>query len=131
MISFSLGLIEIAVAASLFLLVSPAEAKIEREEIRKAIIKHRKEIKSCYDNELKKAKKDIFGKIIFQWDIDENGRVVTEESKHAQKAKVVKDTLGNEKVSTCILNILVNTEFPKPPDGQIARVKFPFSFAAK
>ena len=101
---------------------SPAKppASMNHEEIRKEILVEKKNIKACYDNELKTTK-DLHGKIVLQWDIVDTGQT--------ENIKAVSNEL-NEGLADCIKKVIGKMKFKAPPKKQIARVKFPFIFNA-
>ncbi|NJM09901.1 MAG: FHA domain-containing protein [Bdellovibrionaceae bacterium] len=47
---------------------------MDKEAIRRVIREHIREIRSCYEKELQRSP-DLYGKIVLEWDIEEEGRV--------------------------------------------------------
>jgi outer membrane biosynthesis protein TonB len=95
---------------------------MDKEAIRRVIREHYREIKNCYDRELQRSP-DLFGKLVLQWDIEEEGRV--------SGAVVKNNALGNETVANCIISRLRTWKFPDPPKDQVGRVVFPFVFSSQ
>ncbi len=95
---------------------------IDREAIRRVILDNISQIRNCYERILNQ-KPDLFGKLVIEWDIENKGKV--------KKAKAIKNTTGSRKLASCVVKRLRSWRFPEPPDDQIARVTYPFVFAAK
>jgi outer membrane biosynthesis protein TonB len=95
---------------------------MDKEAIRRVIREHYREIKNCYDRQLQRSP-DLFGKLVLQWDIEEEGRV--------SGAVVKNNALGNEAVANCIISRLRTWKFPDPPKDQVGRVIFPFVFSSQ
>ena len=93
---------------------------LDREAIRRVILKNKRAIKNCYDRELNKNK-DLYGKLVLRWNIVEQGRVT--------QAKVVNSSLGNRNVAKCIITRLKTWRFPEPPPDTEGQVTYPFVFA--
>ena len=95
---------------------------IDREAIRRVILDNISQIRNCYER-LLNQKPDLFGKLVIEWDIEEKGRV--------KKARAISNSTGSSELATCVVTRLKTWRFPEPPDDQIARVTYPFVFAAK
>lgn len=95
---------------------------IDREGIRRVIREHMSEIRSCYERQLQRAP-DLYGKVVLQWDIVENGRVAN--------ARIQSDELSDSRVAQCLVTRLSAWRFPAPPADQIGRVAYPFVFSSK
>ena len=95
---------------------------MDKEAIRRVIREHIREIRSCYEKELQRSP-DLYGKIVLEWDIEEEGRV----SRVATKS----NALGNDSVANCIMSRLKMWKFPDPPKDQVGRVIFPFVFSSQ
>ena len=92
---------------------------IDREVIRRVIVQNQRVLKTCYERELNRNP-DLAGKIILEWDIGEQGRVVG-----TRKGKMEP---GFDRVAECILDRLRTWRFPEPPANQAVTVQFPFVF---
>jgi hypothetical protein len=95
---------------------------MDKEAIRRVIREHIREIRNCYEKELQRSP-DLYGKIVLEWDIEEEGRV--------SRCVVKSNALGNDAVANCIVNRLKQWKFPDPPKDQIGRVVFPFVFSSQ
>ncbi len=95
---------------------------MDKEAIRRVIREHIREIRNCYEKELQRSP-DLYGKIVLEWDIEEEGRV--------SRCVVKSNALGNDAVANCIVNRLKTWKFPDPPKDQIGRVIFPFVFSSQ
>ncbi len=95
---------------------------IDKEAIRRIIQQNKNAIRSCYERSLQR-KPDLYGKLVLEWDIEERGRVT--------RASVKSNTLGDDKVATCIMGRIKDLKFPEPPPDQIGRVTFPFVFSSQ
>ena len=94
-------------------------ARVDKEQIRKAIQGMMPEYSKCYNSALAK-KANLNGKVVLSWAIDDGGRVKT--------AKVAKSNMGSPDLENCMLDRLRATKFPMPPAGQEAEVTYPFVF---
>ena len=101
----------------------PASAKVQpsmdREAVRRTMRDNVSKYKKCYDSEYKKNDK-LEGKVVLQWIIKSDGTVGEE--------KIQSTTLNNDKVEKCLLGVLSKSTFPKPPEGAIADISYPFLF---
>lgn len=95
---------------------------IDREAIRRVIQANKSAIRFCYDSALQRDR-DLFGKLVLEWDIAEQGRVT--------RAVVKSSTLNNNSVANCIIKKLKTWKFPEPPPNQVAVVSYPFVFTAQ
>ncbi len=95
---------------------------IDREAIRRVILENKRSFKYCYDSALRRNS-DLYGRIEIQWDIVEQGRV--------QNGFVKSNSVGDKELGNCIVAKLRALKFPEPPPDQIARVVYPFVFAAQ
>jgi hypothetical protein len=95
---------------------------MDKEAIRRVIREHIREIRSCYERELQKSP-ELYGKLILEWDIEEEGRV--------SRVSVKSNALGNATVASCIMTRLKTWKFPDPPKDQIGRVVYPFVFSSQ
>lgn len=95
---------------------------MDKEAIRRVIREHIREIRNCYERELQRSP-DLYGKIVLEWDIEEEGRV--------SRTAVKSNALGNDAVANCIASRLKTWKFPDPPKDQVGRVSFPFVFSSQ
>jgi len=92
---------------------------INRKELRAEILKHQEEVKSCYFEALK-IKPNIKGTLTLGWEINVLGK--------AGAVKVLKSIDPN--VDICVSELLKEWNFPAPPNGRFAMVKYPWVFNA-
>ncbi|HMN67422.1 MAG TPA: AgmX/PglI C-terminal domain-containing protein [Bdellovibrionales bacterium] len=97
-------------------------AGMDREAIRRVIREHIREIRNCYERELQRSP-DLYGKVVLEWDIEEEGRV--------SRVVTKSNALGNDNVANCIMSRLKTWKFPDPPKDQIGRVSYPFVFSSQ
>jgi len=97
-------------------------AKMRKELIHRAVTDHAKEIRGCYDYELKKDPKTPSGKVSLDWEVDPDG--------HAQKINVT-DAESTLKISTlnkCLIDTFTEINFPPPSKGMDLHIKYPLVF---
>jgi len=97
-------------------------AGMDKEAIRRVIREHLKEIRNCYERELQRSP-DLYGKLVLEWDIEEQGRV--------SRCVVKSNALGNDSVAQCIASRLKTWKFPDPPANMVGRVSYPFVFSSQ
>ena len=95
---------------------------LSRAEVLAAINKSYRKIQACYEKALQRGGKKLSGKIKLEWTIKTNGRVRSARSKL--------DTLGDPKVTSCILRQIKRIKFPRPKGGEVV-VAFPFMFSSR
>ncbi len=93
---------------------------MDKEAIRAVIRENLIPIRHCYEKELK-AKRNLYGKLILEWDIEDTGKVSRVEVKKAFDANV----------DSCLADVIKNAKFPAAPKGSVGRVSFPFMFTDK
>ncbi len=98
------------------------EGGIDREEVRRVVLRNLKQLRSCYE-QVTRVDPTVGGKVVFNWTIEAGGRVGT--------AKVASSEIKNKKMLNCMLSRLRSWRFPEPPEGQIGDVTYPFIFAAQ
>lgn len=98
---------------------------IDKDGIRRVFFQNSKAIRSCYERALNQAP-NLGGKILLDFDIGEQGRVVGSPS-----VKVNGSTLRSRTVSNCILARLKTWRFPEPPKNQVVNVVYPLQFSSK
>lgn len=97
--------------------------KIDREGIRKVFFTNQRSIRACYEKGLKKNK-DLKGIVKLQFDIGEQGQVLSGEVRK-------ESSMNNPEVNTCLISLLKTLYFPKPPTNQVVNVIYPMAFAPK
>lgn len=84
------------------------------------IRRHMPPIVHCYKKEAEAAVKPLSGKLISRFVISPTGKVV--------EADFSSNTLHNENVEKCVLNVIKKIVFPAPANGGTVEVSFPFMF---
>ncbi len=95
---------------------------IDKEAIRRIIQANKNSIRACYERSLQR-KPDLYGKLVLEWDIEEQGRVT--------RTSVKSNTLGDSQVANCIMGRIKELKFPEPPPDTVGRVTFPFVFSSQ
>lgn len=90
---------------------------IDREAVRRVVQKNLAQIKFCYEKSLRQ-RSSISGKVVFEWVIGDQGRVV--------RVKVKESNLGSREAEACMETQIKAWRFQSPPAGMEATVKFPF-----
>ena len=89
--------------------------------VKNTLVKQADLIQPCYLNLLESsAKINGTGKVLMDWQIDEEGRVFG--------AGVVRDSFGNSEFQQCLTTIISKIVFPKPPLGDRPYVEHHFIF---
>jgi TonB family protein len=101
--------------------VTTNHGSLDKEIIRRVVRLHMNEVKYCYDKELVR-KAGLEGRLSVQFVISPVGQVVT--------SVVQSSTLGNVSVEKCVTDAVRRWSFPKPQQGGIAIVSYPFNFVA-
>jgi hypothetical protein len=97
-----------------------SQGQIDKEAVAKAINSHLAEVQRCYEAALLKNP-GLAGKVVLEWSISTQGRVVSSKSKSS--------TLKDSSVETCILRSLNTWQFP-PARGSSVIISYPFIFNA-
>ena len=92
---------------------------LTRSAIDDAIREHQPDIRSCYENELKKNP-EISGRIAVNFVISATGTV--------KSSKVERTTVENETVESCVADQIKKIQFPAPKGGGVVIVTYPFVF---
>lgn len=92
---------------------------LSKEQIRRAVRRHINEIRYCYVRELSLDRK-LSGRLLLRFVVDSNGLVVS--------SRVAGSTLGNAHVATCAVHAVRRWRFPKPGNGNLVVVTYPFVF---
>jgi TonB family protein len=101
--------------------VIPGQATVrgslDREIIRRIIRRHINEVKYCYEQELTQ-RPDLGGRILVRFTIAASGQVIASDLQNS--------TVGDARVERCIVAAVHRWEFPKPLDGGLLQVSYPF-----
>jgi TonB family protein len=91
----------------------------DRELVRRVVLKHWNELKSCYEVELSKNP-NLAGKVAIGFVINPVGDIGSVE--------VTESTMESEPVKQCILRNVQRWQFPAPKGGGVVEVTYPFIF---
>lgn len=97
------------------------EGQLDRAIIERVIRQHRREIRSCYEQELQRNP-GLEGRVVVSFVIDPTGQVA--------RANVGTSTMGNKTVEDCITLRVRRWRFPEPKGGGLVRVNYPFTFVS-
>jgi TonB family protein len=86
--------------------------------VRQKVLAHTGAARACYEAEAK-GNPDLRGTIIVAWQIDAKGVVTS--------SLVVRSTLDNPAVETCLLRVVASWAFP-PSDAPTTVAAYPFRF---
>jgi hypothetical protein len=100
----------------------PIPANMDSEAIRKTIRDHLREVRQCFESQLK-VDPDLEGKIVLEWNIVEDGSV--------SRVEIKEDFSKPNSASGCIADRLKSWHFPKPAKDRIGRVSYPFMVVQK
>ena len=89
--------------------------------IRRVVRQHMNEIKFCYEKELL-AHPDLDGRVTVAFTFSSEGRVVS--------SVVQQSTLGSAAAASCMAQAVGRWEFPKPQNGGLVSVSYPFVLKA-
>lgn len=81
-----------------------------KKGVRMALKRRERGIQQCYERALKSNAK-LKGKVVLEWTINEEGRVVT--------IKALENFLGDTKVPECISDIITRIRFPGSTKGLV------------
>ncbi len=90
----------------------------EKERVQDSVASHVGDVSDCYTAALKKNPK-LTGKLVLEWAINPIG--------DAKDIKIIQSV--EKKLDQCIIGKLSVWAFEPPPDGKVARVRYPFVFA--
>ncbi len=102
-------------------IVTTTHGSLDKEIIRRVVHLHMNEVKYCYDQELVR-KAGLEGRLSVQFVISPAGQVLS--------SVVQSSTLANVYVEKCVTDAVKRWPFPKPQQGGIAIVSYPFNFVA-
>ncbi len=98
--------------------LTKVQGSLSRSDVFKAINRYMGRIQGCYETRLL-DKPSLSGKVVFTWTIKTNGRV--------RSARQRSSTLGDAKVSNCVLHVIKKMKFPHPKGGEV-EIAYPFIF---
>lgn len=90
--------------------IEMVDGKVDKKSVQATIRRRAEAFQACYVNALK-ANSKLQGKIVVEFTIGENGRVVD--------ARVAKDGLGSAEVANCVLSTMKRITFAAPEDGEV------------
>lgn len=95
---------------------------IDRNGIRQVFINNQRALQACYERALS-TDKGLGGKLVLDFDIGEQGRVLRAEMSRG------KSTLVNDELASCVIARMKSWRFPEPPKNQTVQVFYPLAFA--
>lgn len=98
--------------------LTKVQGSLSRSDVYKTIDKHQGQILGCYERRLL-DKPSLSGRVVFTWTVAANGSV--------KSARQRSSTVGDAKVSQCVLKIIRKMKFPKPEGGEV-EISYPFMF---
>ncbi len=93
------------------------EGGLSRYAINATIAKYINQVRRCYENQLK-TNPSLEGLVTIGFEIGGNGML--------NYSNIIKSSLGNKKVESCITNKMMGWKFPKPKGGVNVKVDYPF-----
>ncbi|OIP41315.1 MAG: hypothetical protein AUK47_06530 [Deltaproteobacteria bacterium CG2_30_63_29] len=94
---------------------------LDKRLVRKVINQNKRQVKACYQRELKKVGTSrMQGELVVKFQIDNEGQV--------SDAQVESDTTGNVAVGACLSQAIHSWRFPKPNTVGGVSVSYPFIF---
>jgi hypothetical protein len=95
-----------------------AGAGLSKDIIKRVIHFHHNEVKFCYDKRLAVKQTLGGGRVVARFLIGGNGRVVN--------SLIESSTLADAAVEGCIAEAIRRWDFPRPSDGSLVQVSYPF-----
>jgi len=95
------------------------KGSIDRDTVAKVINEHANEMRGCYERALMRDPNIGAGKVLLEWTIVPAGVVGDVRTKMA--------TLKSAEVTSCLLDVLKQMQFPKP-EGGLVIVTYPILF---
>lgn len=96
--------------------------QLDKSIIRRVVRRHLNEVRYCYQKELQ-SHPNLTGRVVIDFTISADGRVL-------RAAVDQLSTLGNAEVEHCIAKAIRRWAFPKPKDGGLVHVRYPFVLRA-
>ncbi len=100
-----------------------AKGGLDKKVIDEMVKRHVRQVQHCYSKELNSSKPLASGKVNTHFTIGSDGKVT--------KAEISSTTLKNEKVESCVLEVINRMVFTEPMGGGTVDVHYPFAFAPK
>ena len=94
--------------------------EIDRAAIARVLKRNRPKFNRCYQLSLN-SEPSIQGKLVMKWRISPRGRGANISS--------TRSGIDSKSLKSCVANVLEGLTFPRPPEGQIPEVTFPFNFS--
>jgi hypothetical protein len=91
---------------------------LDKEIVRRIVRRHINEVKYCYAQQLQRQPR-LRGRVVVQFTISRDGMVLA--------SVLQSSTLASPAAEACITNAVRRWEFPKPINGGLAIVSYPFS----
>ncbi|MDX9720206.1 MAG: AgmX/PglI C-terminal domain-containing protein [Myxococcota bacterium] len=98
--------------------MAKVEGSLDQSAVQAVINENLGKIQRCYETALI-GNTSLSGKITFDWTVGSSGKVT--------EAREVSSTLGDPKVSACIIGVIKKMKFPKPTGGDVT-IRYPFMF---
>lgn len=92
---------------------------LSKDDIRRVIRQHTREVQHCYEKELVKQQA-LAGRLVVRFTIGGDGKV--------RAARLTQDTLASPAVGRCVVRRVLTWRFPAPLGGGIVNVSYPFVF---
>jgi outer membrane biosynthesis protein TonB len=96
-----------------------AETRAEANDIEGLVRPKLSDFDACYKDEQQSNPK-AFGKVLFEFTIAQDGR--------ALDVRLLASTLKSASMEGCLLGKIEAWQFPPQKDGQLVKVRYPFSF---
>lgn len=90
---------------------------LDKDIIRRIVRAHINEVRGCYNEGLSRDPA-MAGKLSVKFTIGADGKVI--------KVEITGDTLGDDKVGTCLEKAIKRWKFPQPAGGGVVEVSYPF-----
>jgi TonB family protein len=97
--------------------VANVRGSLDKEIVRRIIRRHINEVKFCYEQQLVR-RPSLSGRIMVQFTIDASGQVIA--------SLLQNSTVGDQRVESCTVQAVRRWEFPRPLNGGIVIVSYPF-----
>lgn len=118
---FALSLLGVLVATACTTKPKANEGEYDPEAVRGVIRSHMGEIKLCYGATLERNP-NVEGKLVLNFNIGHDGYITNVDP--VQESTNLKD----DRFMNCIRDAIATWQFPVPPEGVVAEVKYPFVF---
>ena len=95
--------------------------QLDRDLIRRVIREHRREIRSCYESQLR-TDPTLEGRVVVRFTISADGSVAS--------ASIAESDVASDAVGECMANRVERWRFPETENGGLVRVSYPFVFTS-